>query len=578
MTSAQPSIRYTLSMNHPETHLFEVEMHVDGMISQTVDLHMPAWRTGRYVIFDFSGGVQEFCACDEKGDTLPFKKINKDTWHVEKGKAKSIVATYKVYANEFNQRTRELNDEHAFLDPAAVFMYVDELKTLPLELNVIPHDQWHVTTGLDEVEEKKFTFASPNFEHFIDCPLEIGNQKDFQFTVDGKQHILSIYGNGNWNADTLITDLTKIIMANKEFWGELPYKKYIFQIHCQPNAGGGTEHINSTIIGIRPFVFVNKESYKNFLGLISHEYFHTWNVKQLRPKAFAPYDLSKENYTEELWISEGTTSYFDELLLVDAGLLPSKEFVDKIPQMINNDRSRHGNSIQPLSESSFDAWVKFWRGKQNALNAQSDYYGKGAAVSLLLDLEIRHRSQNKSSLQSVMKAMFHRYPMTKGFTNADFQHVCEEFTEGSLTEFFRDYLYGTASLPWERVLDYAGFTVTVKDSTKKIGLGIALQDVNDKVRITNVTPNSPGEKAGLDINDEIVALNGYRARSSEINDRISELKAGDDMTFTVFRNDKLMERRVKLEYFGTAAYAVQKKVNPTALQRAIYEGWLKEKF
>ena len=576
MSNAEPSVAYTLSMSRPQTHLLEVEITLHNFDSKVVAFHMPAWRTGRYLIFDFSGGVQEFNSFDEKNHPLSFKKIDKDTWRIEKGDSKTITVTYKVYANEFNLRTRELTSEHAFVDPLSVFMYVEELKNKPIELKVIPYGNWKVTTGLDEVPGKSFTFSAPNFEYFGDCPLEIGNQKDFQFFVDGKTHIISVYGDGNWNSDTLITDFTRIVIANKELWGELPYQKYLFMIHCQPNAGGGTEHINSTILGVRPFVFSNPGSYKGFIGLVSHEYFHTWNVKQLRPKAFAPYDFSKENYTEELWVSEGTTSYYDDLILVRAKFSNAKSYLENITQMVNNERSRYGNSIQPLAESSFDSWIKYWRGKQNSQNAESDYYSKGSQVSLLLDLEIRQRSKNKFSFDDVLRTMFKRFPSTKGFTNADLQKVCEELSGSSMKEIFTSFLYSTTPLPWNKILSYAGLEVVPKDSIRKINLGISLQDFGEKTRIINVMPNSSAERAMLDINDEIVALNGFRIRSSDFNERIASMKEGEEVSMTVFRNDKLKEIKIKLEYFGIPSFTVKKVNKPTELQIAIYEDWLKE--
>ncbi|MFA5832637.1 MAG: PDZ domain-containing protein [Bacteroidota bacterium] len=563
-------------MPKPETHLFNVEIRVDHHKGKMIEFHMPAWRTGRYVLLDFSGGVQGFSVRDENDKTLAFKKTDKDTWRIESSDVKSIIVRYKVYANEFNMRTRELNSEHGFVDPLSVFMYVEELKNKPLELKVIPYNNWKVTTGLDEVPGKPFTFSAPSFEYLGDCPLEIGNQKDFEFFVDGKKHIISMYGDGNWHIDTLITDFTKIIIANKELWGELPYHKFVFLIHCQPNAGGGTEHINSTVMGVRPFVFANPVSYKGFLGLVSHEYFHTWNVKQLRPKAIAPYDFSKENYTEELWVSEGTTSYYDDLILLRSKFSDAKSYLDNINQMVNNERTRFGNSVQPLAEASFDAWIKFWRSKQNAYNAESDYYGKGSQVSLLLDLEIRQRSKNKHSMDNVLRTMFERYPLTKGFTNSDLQKVCEEFGGSSFKEFFQNYIYGTVPLPWEQSLAYAGLDVSQKDSTKKIGLGMTTQDVGEKTRISNVTPNSPAEKSGLEINDEIVALNGFRIRTADLNDRIGSMNVGTEIVLTVFRNDKLKEITLNLEYFGIPNYIVKKTSKPTELQKTIYEDWLKE--
>lgn len=574
-SAVPPATEYFLAMPNPSAHLFEVEIRISAPAESTVDFHMPAWRTGRYVILDFSGGVQEFSARDGNGASLPWKKIDKDTWRVHGASSGTVTARYKVYANEFNMRTRELNSEHAFLDPAAVFMYVDALKNSPLRLTVRPFGNWHVTTGLDDVPGIPHTFSAPDYEYFADCPLEIGTQTDIPFTAGGKKHVISIYGEGNWNSDTLVADFTKIILANRAFWGELPYEKYVFQIHCQPNARGGTEHINSTIMGVTPFIFAHPPSYKRFMNLVSHEFFHTWNVKQLRPKAFAPYDFTKESYSEELWISEGATSYFDDLILLRAGFRTADEYLDIIGQMIGSDRERFGNTVQPLAESSFDAWVKYWKNRQNARNAESDYYGKGQHVSLLLDLQIRHSSGNRSSLDDVMKAMFQRFPRSTGFTNGDFIRVCEEFAGTSLKKFFDEYLYGTAPLDWERILGYAGLEVLPKEASPKNGLGASTHDAGDKVLVTSVSPGSPAEKSGIEIHDEIVALNGYRLRSGDLHDRIAAMKNGETYVVTVFRNDKLREIRLTAGPAGSPRYTVVKSGTPDKLQKSIFSSWLR---
>jgi predicted metalloprotease with PDZ domain len=570
-----PATEYFLSMPNPSTHLFHVEIQIPAPQGPVVEFHMPAWRTGRYVIQDFSGGVQEFSAQSGDGTPLQWKKTDKDTWRVDRGSAARVTVRYKVYANEFNQRTRELNSDHAFLDPAAVFLYVDELKTEPLRLTVRPFGNWHVTTGLDEEPGKPNTFTAPEYEYFADCPLEIGTQTDIEFTAGGKKHIISIYGKGNWNRDTLVADFTRIVLANKAFWGDLPYEKYVFQIHCQPNARGGTEHINSTIMGVTPFIFSNANSYKRFLNLVSHEYFHTWNVKQLRPKAFAPYDFSRESYSEELWISEGATSYFDDLILLRAGYRTSDEYLELIGQMIGNDRERFGNTIQPLAEASFDAWVKYWRNRQNSRNAESDYYGKGQHVSLLLDLQIRHSSKNRSSLDDVMKAMLQRFPRSVGFTNKDFITVCEEFAGTSLKKFFDDYLFGTAPLDWERIVEYAGLEVLPKDPAQKNGLGASTHDIGDKVTVNAVFPGSPAEKAGIEIQDEIIALNGYRMRSADLQERIAAMKTGEEFVITIFRNDILREIRITAGPASSPRYTVVKTAKPGGLQKSIFNSWLR---
>jgi predicted metalloprotease with PDZ domain len=579
--SQAPSLEYKLGMSKPWTHFFEVEMSVRGVLSQTrtLDFLMPVWRTGRYVIYDFAGGVQDFSAVDQSGHPLPWAKTDKSTWHVEKGLATAVTIRYKVYANEFDQRTRGLDDEHAFVDGCAVFMYVERYRHLPLALAVTPYQDWHVTTGLEALPNEKRVFSAPNFDYLVDSPLEIGHQKDFEFEVEGKEHVLSIFGEANYNSDTLIKDISTIVRANKELWGDLPYKRYVFLLELSPQGRGATEHINSTIMQTSPGAFKNPTTYRSFLGLVSHEYFHTWNVKQLRPKGLLPYNYQHENYTKELWVAEGMTSYYGGLMLVRCGLAPASSEVDGIARAVQSDRLRPGNKIQSLDESSFDAWIKASKGLQQSYNSESDFYGKGSNVSLLLDLEIRERSANKHSLDDVMRALYQRFPLSgTGYTVDDLQKTAEKFAGGSLKTFFDNYVHGTTPLDWEAVLHSAGLELLARDSERRPWLGVFTSDQNGAARVTMLVAGSPGYDAGLDFGDEILALNGSRVRSSDLQDRIADMKAGDTVKVTVFREDKLRDFNVTLRLQEVPPYMLVQTGHPTPLQKAIYESWLKTKW
>lgn len=347
LLSQTPTLEYKLGMSKPWTHLFEVTVTVKGLPSATssLDFLMPIWRTGRYVVFDFPSGVQEFSAADGGGNPLRWSKTDKSTWQVEKGRATAVSIRYKVYANEFDQRTRGLNDEHAFVDGCAVFMFLQQYRNLPLTLTVAPYQDWHVTTGLDSLSGERFKFRAPNYDYLVDSPLEIGNQKDFEFQVEGKKHVLSIYGPDNYDVDKLIEGISKLVKINKEFWGALPYERYVFQLHLGVEGGGATEHINSTIMQMQSGGLKNPNSIRGFLGLVSHEYFHTWNVKQLRPKGILPYDYTKENYVKELWIAEGTTSYYGGLLMFRAGFTPAQAALEWIANTVQEERQRPGNRL-----------------------------------------------------------------------------------------------------------------------------------------------------------------------------------------------------------------------------------------
>ncbi|MGH2569279.1 MAG: M61 family metallopeptidase, partial [Bacteroidota bacterium] len=393
---------------------------------------------------------------------------------------------------------------------------------------------------------KSNTFIAPNYDYFADCPIEVGTQKEWEFEVEGKKHVLMIAGEGNYDAEQIVKDLATIVQAHKEFWGTLPYERYYFMVHLMANPSGATEHINSNVFDIRPFVFQSPEGYRGFLGTEIHEFFHTWNVKQLRPKGINPYNFVEENYTEELGIAEGTTDYYERVLATRLGFLRPQHYLDSLANAIRNDRERPGNLGQSLAESSFDAWVKFWKRSEQAINYESHYYDKGANVSLLLDLEIRQRTKNKRSLDDVMRAMFERFPLSgTGYTLADFQKVAEEFAGGSLKEFFDDYIRGTKPLEWEQHLGFAGLQLTAKDPETKPWLGITVS--GDRLHVTRVLAGSPAFEAGINVGDEVVALDGYRANASFLNTRPAEMKEGDKVRLTIIRDDRLREFEATLK-------------------------------
>ncbi len=588
--SNSPNISYTLGMSKPSTHLFEVGIVFDGLDAneKSLDVSLPNWRSGRYVILDLASGVVEFDALDGANKKLSWAKTDKSTWRIAKNGATTVRVLYKVFANEFNLRTRGLNDERAFVDGAAVFMYAEKYRWQPLTLAVGPFGNWHVTTGLDSLRGEQNKFTAPHYDYLADCPLEIGDQKDFSFTVLGKEHVLSIAGNGNFELSKLIKDITKIVEVQAKFWvhdsstirrverGELPYERYVFMLALSPSGSGGTEHINSCVLGASPFIFKNPEAYGNFLGLVSHEFFHTWNVKRLRPAAIDKYDWSKENYTHELWIAEGATSYYDDLLLVRAGFMTESQYLEKMSSAIGMDRARPGNSRQSLSECSFDAWIKYWKNTKHAANFESDYYSRGAAVSFVLDITIRHRTNNKRSLDDVMREMYKRFPLGKGgYTNADFQRVCEEVSGGSLQQIFDDYVDGAKPLLWKETLAYAGLELKEKNLDRKPWLGMMTNDEGEKTKVARVLAGSPAYEAGVDVDDEIIALDGYRVRTSSLNSRITDMKDGDTVKLTLFRDERLREVEIALRLPDVTPMKLVRADKPTSLQKSILTSWLR---
>ena len=576
--ASETKVKYSVAMPFPSNHLFEIFISIDNYSYASdgfIDLTLPAWRSGRYVILDPSSGVQEFSAEAGEREKLSWSKTDKDTWRVQYFSGKPFYVKYKVYSNEFSIRTRGLNDECGFIDASAVLMYAEKLRFNPLEVKIIPYKGWHVTTGLDKIDGLENSFYARDYDYLADCPLLIGNQKDYDFFINDKKFIVSFPPDQVYDADKVLNDIRNISKSVCDFWGEAPFEHFTYLLISGPFDYGATEHLNSTVFSISSTTFTNKDKYNNFLSNCAHELFHTWNIKQLRPKSMDPYDFTKENYSAELWIAEGITSYYENIFMLRTGYLTPEKYLEILTGNIQNDYERPGNYIQSLAESGFDAWIKHNRSTPNKFISETDFYKKGANVSMLLDLEIRNSSGNIYSLDDVMRKMFKDFPLGNGgYNNEDFIKVCEEYNGGSLNDFFSKYLYGLDTLDWKKYLNYSGLDLKTTYDPEKPSLGITTRESGDRLYVSGVIPGSPAYESGLDINDEIIALNGYRVRSASLNSRISDMKEGNEVILTVIREDKLREFKAVLKNVEPAKYKIEKVEDPDELQMKIYESWM----
>ncbi len=573
---AAPRLTYTLGMPHPSSHLFEIELRVDGLApaDSVLDLVLPVWRPGRYVIFDFAGGVERFSADDGSGNALHWRKTDKTTWRVHPA-GSTVVARYLVFADEPHLRTRSLDDEHGFVDATSVFMMVAGYRSAPLTLVVRPFGAWHVTTGLDAAPGRPSTFLAQGYDELADSPLEIGTQRDYDFTVDGVPHVFSIMGRTNCETDSILAWTKRIVIANAAFWGGLPYRRYVFLLRFMPDAGGATEHINSCVLDMPSTVFRTPDPCRQIVGLISHEFFHTWNVKRLRPKSMDPYDFTRENYSREIWLAEGGTSYFHNILLVRCGLSQAGAFVRGLPGRVHDDRARPGDTVQSPAACSFDAWIKYNRPSAASYNFETDLYGRGSDVSLNLDLELRHRSDNKASFDELMRTLYRRFPLESGgYTVEDVERTAVDLAGEGMKQFFARYIYGAAPLPWETTLEYAGLRLAPVPGSQRAWLGLTVANDRGNPAVRAVVAGSPAYEAGMDAGDQLLALDGLRIRAEEFSRRIAEYEPGDSIRLSFFHHDTLRELTITLARNPVPAYAITRVDHPDRLQRAVYEAWL----
>ncbi len=581
--SATPEISYTVSMSKPYTHLLEVEVHLSGKLSASTDLVMPVWTPGSYLVREYERHVQDFAAKDAGGRTLPWRKINKNTWRIDTGGAKEIVATYSVYANELTVRTNELNDEHAFWNNAALLMYPSgHLKTAST-LRVVPFGAWKVATGLPPVDGQPNTFRAENFDQLYDSPFEVGNFKTLSFSVKGVPHRIVINGSGNYTDEHVRRDVQKIVESTVEmFGGEFPYRDYTFIVNLRMSGSGGLEHSNSTALIWRKFGFLPTAEYVNFLSLVAHEYFHVWNVKLIRPDVLGPFDYTQENYTKLLWVAEGLTDYYEDLILRRAGLVTDKEFLTVFAKAIQDLQNRPGRFETSLEEASFDAWIKYYKQDENAVNNQISYYDKGGIVGMLLDLEIRKASKGERNLDDALRYLFSEYAKKgRNYTPQDFQHAAERAAGSSLATFFDKYVRGRDELDYNAVLSGVGLrleTMGASASTtrpvERAFFGATLAEINDRVMVRNVREGTPAYDQGIMFDDHIIALDGNRVTLETFDTRMGEKRPGDKVQITVFRRDELKTIEVTLGGRVVAPYVILPVANPSDDQKRLYQLWM----
>ena len=580
---ANSPISFTVSMPKPWTHLLEVEMRVQVPanlnLPNETNLIMPVWTPGSYLIREFERNVQDFTA-DSGGQALNWTKTNKNTWQVKTGGARQWRAFYRVYANEFSVRTNELNADHAFWNNAALLMYPEGWISKPSTVNVVTPPGWKVATGLPEIESAgPKTFRAENFDILYDSPFECGTFKQIDFQVRGVPHRIVIDGEGNYDPDRMRRDVQKIVETEVALFRQIPYHDYTFILHLRPG-GGGIEHLNSTSLGFSRNGFANENGWRNFHGLVAHEFFHLWNVKRIRPDALGPFDYTKENYTRSLWVAEGITSYYGDLTRRRAGLISEKDYLDGIATSIQSFQNTPGRLEMSAEEASFNAWIKEYRPDENSVNSQISYYDKGELLGMLLDLEIRRRSNNAKSLDDVMRYLYHEfYEKNRNYTPADFQKTCELMAGSSLNDFFASYVRGRDELNYNASLAGAGLELrTAADGDtaqrERPYLGANLNQNGDRLLVSSVRSGTPAYEQGLNANDQIVALDGVRVNQTVFDTLIGGKRPGDVVHLTLFRNDELRTLEIKLGGRRDAPYRIVQSSSPTEEQKRIYQSWL----
>jgi len=573
---AQSKIEYELSMPEPHTHYFEVIIKLNNLSKKSIDLKMPVWAPGSYLVREFSKNVDSFEAKTTDGDPLTFNKTSKNTWHIENPSQKNILVKYTVYANELSVRTSFINSDFGFVSGTGIFMYLDKMLQLPCSVKVNPYKEWKkVTTNLTATGNN--IFIAENYDELADSPIQIGNHETFDFTASGVTHTVAMVGTGNYNIDSLKKDMARVVENCTSVIGENPNKHYTFIVHNLTIPSGGLEHKGSTTLQVNRFTYQPRADYLKFLTLVAHEYFHLWNVKRIRPIALGPFDYENENYTNLLFISEGFTSYYEELLMVKAGYKTPKEYVEYMAGTIGSTEVAPGNKVQSLSESSFDAWIKGYRPNENSRNVTISYYGKGEVIGALLDLSIINTTKGKKNLDDLMRYLYKTYYQEKkrGFTDEEFKAAAETIAETKLDELFKS-IYTTQTPNYQKYLDYVGVKLVIltPDISKSL-LGASFQENAGKLIVKGVQRGTSAYDNGLNVDDEIIAVDGFRVNQDKFSKYLQNIATNTKIKLLISRDDIIKELTIELKPNNSPKYFLVDDADKTPEQLNYFNKWMR---
>jgi len=574
-------LHYQIDINEPEGHYLDVRININHHLSSGQTFYLPNWIPGSYMIRDFAKNIVSISA-REKNQHIELEQVDKARWRLTRN-VDCLQIDYRVYAWDLSVRGAHVDNTHAFFNGTSVFLAVEGFEKVKhhLRVNRPEHpaaSDWKVATGMpaDAVDEQGFgRYFASNYSEFIDYPFELANFKEIHFEAAGIPHrMVFVEPPENVDWQRIANDVQAICEYEIKFWGDKkpPFEQYVFMTFVLPDGFGGLEHINSTALhcsykdlpkieqrGARP-----NERYRTFLSLCAHEYFHSWNVKRLKPAAFLEPNLSKENYTELLWFFEGITSYYDELVLVRSGVLNEDEYLDLLAKNITRVSSGQGQFKQTLAESSFNAWTKFYKQDENAANAIVSYYTKGALAALYLDFKLREASEQKVTLDHLMRYLWNQFGKNNiGIKGGQVSQACRELTDKNFDDVFKRLYHTTEVIPLEQVFSHwkikielipqeyplqkGAFVKTAKTVNEQVSLGINGEMTDKGFKVSVVHENSSAYDAGLAPGDVIIAVDQYEVDAQGVDAMIAAKEEGSEICLHYFRRGRLRKTQCQLK-------------------------------
>ena len=573
-TAPEP-IRYTLRFPEPRTHYVEVTAVVPTGGQPAVELMMAVWTPGSYMVREYSRNVEAFSAARPDGRVVPVEKTDKNRWRIATGGARTVTVKYRLYAREMSVRTNWVEANFAMINGAPTFVTLADGTRRAHEVVIEPAREWRVSmTALPEMGGGAHRYRAPDYDTLVDSPIIVGNPAVYEFSVEGKRHYLVNVGEaGVFDGARAARDVETIVRAHLRMWGSLPYDRYLVMnvLTSVPGQipGGGLEHRNSTVLMAGRWATRTRPSYLAWLELVSHEFFHAWNGKRLRPVELGPFNYEDEVFTRGLWVVEGVTDYYAELLVHRAGLSSEVEYLDALANKIEELQTTPGRGVQPVDLASFDAWIKYYRPDENSTNTSVSYYTKGAVLAFLLDARIRKASGGTKSLDDVMRAAFQKFSGERGYTPEQFRAVAEQVSGLNLDSFWSTGVQGTAELDYTEALDTLGLRFrsvgpAASDRSARAWLGITTRNDGGRLVVSQVGRETPAAAAGLNVDDEIIAIDQFRVRADQLTARLDQYAPGDKVTLLVARRDQLL--RLEMAFGAEPAREWRLDIDPGATE------------
>ncbi len=583
--SAEP-IAYTVRFPAPHTHYVSIEASIPTGGRPQIELMMAVWTPGSYLVREFARHVEAVNARTPAGVPLAIEKSRKNRWRVSSGGGDRVVVSYLVYGREMSVRTNWIEADFAIINGAPTFLTLaDDDTPRPHDVSLeLPIGWGRSLTGLaPRTDLGPHAYRAADFDTLVDSPIVVGTPAVYEFEVDGRPHQLVNLGeSGVWHGPQSAQDVEKITRETYRMWGDMPYDRYLF-LNMITEAGGGLEHRNSTLLMSSRWDTSSRRSYLRWLGTVSHELFHAWNVKRLRPIELGPFAYENEVHTKSLWVVEGLTSYYGDLGVHRAGLSTVEEYLEALSRQIRGLQTTPGREVQPVALASYDAWIKYYRADENSPNSSVSYYTKGAVIGFLLDMRIRAATGGTKTLDDVMRLAYARFSGERGFTPEEFRATTQEVAGADLSAWFRRALDTTEELDYTEALDWLGLefagrsedTEDPDDRPEEPGwIGLVTRVGNGRLLVNQVRRGTPAHEAGFNVDDEILAIGDYRVLPSQWRERISLTAPGSEISVMVSRRGAIKRLPIVVGTQPASQWDLQAVEEIAPEQERNLEAWL----